>query len=171
MYQEISEKMSSGDNQQETLTRNTPFYLGYFLSGFTEGEGSFIVSIRKHPDYRIKWKTSLTFNVSQKGDKILLLFKKVLKCGHVRHRRDGICYFEVVDFKDIIFKVIPFFQKFPLMSEKAKDFKIFIKVANLMADKEHLNKNGLKKILKLRKPMNKGGKNRRLDIKKILKEI
>ena len=41
--------------------------IGYYLAGFSDGEGSFNISIRKHPGYKLGWKTSLTFNVSQKG--------------------------------------------------------------------------------------------------------
>lgn len=155
--------MTSGDNQQETLL--------YYLVGFVDGEGSFNVSIRRHRDYRTNWKTSLTFNVSQKGRKVLDLLKKTLKCGYVRRRWDGIHYYEVVKFSDITKSIIPFFKKFRLKSEKEKDFEIFSKIAGLMTRKKHLTRNGIKLILRLREPMNKGGKNRRLKNKDILKEI
>jgi len=62
--------MSSRDNQQETLF--------YYLVGFVDGEGSFNVSIRKHLDYRIKWKTSLTFNVSQRERRFYLFLRECL---------------------------------------------------------------------------------------------
>jgi len=169
MYQRLSENVSSGDNQQETdrWLSKISSNIGHYIAGFADGEGSFNVSIRKHPGYRLGWKTSLTFNVSQKGKKSLDLLKSTFQCGYVRERKDKLHYFEIVDFNKIVSKVIPFFRKFPLISEKKKDFEIFGKVANLIKKGEHLNTEGLKKILKLREPMNYGGKNRRLNINEI----
>ena len=172
MYQSDCKKASSGDNQQETLTRrwlnSISKDMAIYLTGFTDGEGSFNVSIRHHPGYALKWKTSLTFNVSQNGEKALKLFKKVFKCGYVRKRSDGIHYFEIVKFQDIVDKVIPFFEKFKLRSEKTEDFNKFHKIANLMRKGSHLNQKGLINILEIRKTMNRGGKNRRLSIDMII---
>ena len=95
----------------------------------------------------------------------------MLKCGYVRQRKNGICYFEVVKLKDIIDRVIPFFREFPLRSEKKIDFEIFSEIAEMIEKKQHLTKKGIKKILKLRELMNKGGKNRRLKIEDIFKNI
>jgi hypothetical protein len=50
------------DNQQE---RFVPIELGNYLAGFADGEGSFNVSFRKRNDYRLPWKISLCFNISQ----------------------------------------------------------------------------------------------------------
>jgi len=171
MYQ--SENVSSGDNQQETVRwlENIPSDVGYYISGFVDGEGSFNISVRKHPGYRLGWKTSLAFNVSQKGALSLELLRRTFKCGYVRKRWDGLHYFEVVELEKIIAKVIPFFDKFQLRSEKIKDFRIFKEAAKLMEKGEHLTKTGIIRILKLREPMNYGGKNRRLDIKVIIANL
>ena len=63
--------------------------IGYYLAGFTDGEGSFNVSFRPRKDYGIPWKVSLCFNISQRDPVILSLFKKHLECGTMRQRRDG----------------------------------------------------------------------------------
>lgn len=159
MYHESSNKISSGDNQQETVTRDEK--LGYYLSGFTDGEGSFNVSIRRHKDYRIRWKVSLAFNVSQIGDSIPRLFRETFRCGTIRCREDKVCYFEVVKLQDILERVVPFFERYALLSAKQKDFLIFRKIARLMEKKKHLQRKGLGRIIELRNPMNRGGKNRR----------
>ena len=162
--------MSSGDNQQETdkWLKNISLEIGNYIAGFSDGEGSFNISIRKHPGYRLGWKTSLTFNVSQKGDRSLKLLKEIFQCGYVRKRNDGLHYFEIVDFKKIITRVIPFFDKFQLKSEKKNDFQIFRRVAGLMQRGNHLTSKGIIRILQLREPMNYGGKNRRLKSKDII---
>ena len=171
MYQ--SKNASRGDNQQETIKwlEKIPSDIGYYISGFVDGEGSFNISIRKHPGYKLGWKTSLTFNVSQKGARSLELLKSVFQCGYVRERWDNLHYFEIVEFEKIVTRVIPFFEKFQLRSEKSNDFEIFKKVSDLMKKGEHLSIAGITKILELRKPMNYGGKNRRIKIQEILAHL
>lgn len=171
MYQ--SKKVPSGDNQQETAKwlEKIPSDIGYYISGFVDGEGSFNISIRKHPGYKLGWKTSLTFNVSQKGAQSLELLNKTFQCGYVRKRWDDLHYFEIVEFEKIISRVIPFFQKFKLRSEKRNDFLTFREIAELVKNGEHLTVNGIRKILELRQPMNYGGKNRRLKSEDILANL
>ena len=55
-----------------------PAEIGYYLAGFTDGEGSFNISFRPRQDYPIPWKVSVSFNVSQKDRVILALFKRYL---------------------------------------------------------------------------------------------
>jgi DNA-directed RNA polymerase sigma subunit (sigma70/sigma32) len=55
--------------------------------------------------------------------------------------------------------VIPFFKRFGFLSaKKKKDFQIFQQIVSMMNIEEHLTKEGIKKILKLRNEMNDGGK-------------
>ena len=146
-------------------TRQIPSDLGNYLAGFTDGEGSFNVSFRKREDYKIPWKISLSFNVSQKDPVILSLFKKHLKCGSMRERKDdGIWYYEVTNFSAIQNNVIPFFNRFGFLSAKKKrDFSKFKKIAKLIERKDHLTLEGIKEILKIRKEMNDGGKRKYSD--------
>jgi len=135
--------------------------IGYYLTGFTDGEGSFNVSFRPRDDYQMLWKISLCFNVSQKDKVILALFKKHLRCGSLRSRKDGVWYYEVNNFVAIVNNVIPFFKRYGFLSTKKKnDFSKFQQIAELIAKKSHLTKAGIKKILELRKKMNNGGKHR-----------
>ena len=136
--------------------------IGYYLAGFADGEGSFNLSFRKRKDYSNPWKVSLCFNVSQKDKVILALYKRHLKCGTLRGRKDGVWYYEVNNFTAIRENVIPFFERFGFLSAKKKrDFAKFRQIANLMSNGAHLNKKGLKEILAIRKQMNDGGAGRR----------
>lgn len=47
-------------------------------------------------------------------------------------------YFVVVKFQDIIEKIIPLFDKYPIRGVKALDYADFRKVVNIMFKKEHL---------------------------------
>lgn len=141
---------------------NIPEHIGYYLAGFTDGEGSFNVSFRKRSDYSMPWKISLCFNVSQRDKVILALFKQHLGCGTLRSRRDGVWYYEVNNFDSIVDNVIPFFDRFGFLSAKKKrDFAKFKQLTNLMQEGEHLTVEGLKEVLKIRSDMNDGGAKRR----------
>ena len=138
--------------------------IGYYLAGFTDGEGSFNVSFRPRPDFTIPWKISLCFNVSQKDKVILSLFKKHLGCGTLRGRPDGIWYYEVNNLTAIVENVIPFFDRFRFLSAKKKrDFSKFKQIAGLMLEGQHLKADGIRQILLIRREMNDGGKRRYLD--------
>lgn len=137
-----------------------PSDIGNYIAGFTDGEGSFNVSFRLRKDSRIPWRISLTFNISQKDEVILRLIKKHLECGTIRERKsDGVWYYEVNNFNSIQTNIIPFFRRFGFLSAKKKrDFSKFQKIAKLIKSKAHLNPEGIKEILKIRKDMNDGGK-------------
>jgi hypothetical protein len=139
--------------------KKIPDNVGYYLSGFTDGEGSFNLSFRKRSDYKLPWKISLCFNISQKDKVILALFKRWLGCGTLRSRPDGVWYYEVNNFNAIDQNVIPFFRQYRFFSAKKKrDFSKFCQIADLMKKGEHLNFEGIKRILAIRKDMNDGGK-------------
>lgn len=137
-------------------------HIGHYLAGFTDGEGSFNVCFRQRKDYEMPWKVSLCFNVSQRDQVILALFKRHLKCGTLRSRPDGVWYYEVNNFTAIVEHVIPFFDRFRFLSAKKKrDFSKFKELARLIMDGEHLTRAGVSKILAIRKEMNDGGAKRR----------
>jgi len=139
--------------------KSIPEKTGYYLAGFADGEGSFNVSFRKRKDYSNPWKISLCFNVSQKDKVILALYKRHLKCGTLRDRKDGVWYFEVNNFEAIVENVIPFFRKFGFLSAKKKrDFSKFRELATLIAKGDHLHQDGIRRILEIRRDMNDGGK-------------
>lgn len=130
--------------------------IGYYLSGFVDGEGSFNVSLKKREDHSMGWQVYLSFSVSQKESYILSLLKKNLGCGKIRQRkRDNLFVYEVNNPLSISERVIPFFKRFNFLSQnKKRNFSIFCQIVELVFKKEHLNKNGLQNILKLRETLN-----------------
>ena len=156
----MSDNLTSADNQQERLLATfSPSELGCYLAGFADGEGSFNISFRKRKDYKLPWKVSACFNISQKEKPILEIFKQCLGCGTLRSRPDGVWYYEVNTLDDLQRIVIPFFRKNIFLSrKKQRDFLLFQKIVSLLSSKQHLSKDGVTKILELRKIMNDGGK-------------
>jgi hypothetical protein len=138
-----------------------PQEIGWYLAGFADGEGSFNVSFRPRDDYSFPWKISLCFNISQRDPVILSLYKRHLGCGTMRQRRDGVWYYEVNNLEAIRRNVIPFFRRFGFRSAKKKrDFAKFVELAEMMERGEHLTREGVERILDIRRDMNDGGKRR-----------
>ena len=151
--------------------KRIPPKTGWYLAGFTDGEGSFNVSFRKRDDYSFPWKVSLCFNISQRDPVILSLFKRHLECGTMRQRRDGVWYFEVNNLRSIRENVIPFFRRFGFMSAKKKrDFAKFVKLAEIVEGGGHLTSDGIEEILEIRSDMNDGGK-RKYSEEEILERV
>ena len=136
-----------------------PDRIGYYFAGFVDGEGSFHLSFRRRRDYTQPWKVSLCLNVSQKEKAILALLKRHLECGTIRNKGGGVWMFEVNNLVAIRENVIPFFRRFGFLSAKKKrDFSIFQRMADLMAEGAHLRRDGIVELLELRRDMNDGGK-------------
>jgi hypothetical protein len=144
--------------------RGVPPNVGYYLAGFADGEGSFNVSFRPRNDYKLPWKVSLCFNISQRDPVILAQFKRHLQCGTMRQRRDGVWYYEVNNLVPILENVIPFFERFGFLSAKKKrDFAKFMQLAELIREGLHLTREGVERVLEIRREMNDGGKRRYSD--------
>ena len=154
---------------------NTPPNIGWYLSGFSDGEGSFNVSLRQRPDHKLQWQTVLTFNVAQRDITNLKLLQRYLQCGRLQKRSDGVHYFVVTNYIEIVEKVFPFFERFPFQSKsKIKNFALFKQIAAIVYSGEHLSPKGFMKIVELREKLNEGrGRKRKYekqDVVDILRE-
>ena len=128
---------------------------GYYIAGFADGEGSFNISIKRRKDYKKKWKLTASFNVSQKERHILAFIKKTLGCGTLRERKDGVVYYEVTNIALLHNVILPFFKRFPILSQKKnKNFHIFAQIVKKMYKKEHLTPEGFIEIVTLRESLN-----------------
>jgi hypothetical protein len=164
-----SENPTSAGNQQERPTLwswldRIPDDLGHYVAGFVDGEGSFNVPIRRERDRTMPLRAGLSFNVSQLGRQMPDLLQEVFERGTVRERKDGVVYYEVTRPKDLTDRVFPFFERYPLRGPKLEDLAVFRKITALVQSGEHLSPNGLRRIVELRSPMNRGGKRRRSDL-------
>jgi hypothetical protein len=64
--------------------------------------------------------------------------------------------FRVTSLEDLTYILIPHFSKYPLLTQKAADFKLFLQVAELMKNKGHLTTEGLQEIINIKSSMNLG---------------
>lgn len=158
-------------NQEEKWLKSINPKDGYYIAGFTDGEGSFNVSLKKRNDYVGEWKITASFNISQKDRVILSWIKKILGCGTLRERSDGVVYYEVTNVVSLKEKIIPFFIKFNFISSRKKtNFSIFKQIVEIMSEGEHLKKEGFEKVLKLRETLNEGkGRKRKYNLSDVIK--
>ena len=160
-----SDNPSGADNQQERSSSSDrldriPYDLGDWVAGFVEGEGSFNVPIRRERDRGLPWRVSLSFNVSQIGHQLPELLQSIFGVGTVRDRGDGIHYFEVTRPRDLVEDVFPFFDRFSLRGPKQGDLGVFREITAFVLSGRHLSPTGIRDVLSMRAPMNRGGKRR-----------
>ncbi len=163
-----SDNPSGADNQQErpvlfNWLDEIPHDLGHYIAGFVEGEGSFNVPIIRMSAGRLPWRVTLSFNVSQVGPEMPTLLRTTFGVGRTRGRGDGVFYFEVTRPDHLEERIFPFFARFGLRGPKAQDLAVFREITKLVRSNRHKSSEGIEAILKLRGPMNRGGKRRRCD--------
>lgn len=129
----------------------------YWLAGFVTGEGCFFVKTSKSKTHKLGISVSLNFIVVQniRDTELINNLISILGCGSVTiSDKSAIIRYTVTNLSDILEHIIPFFEKYPILGEKSKDFEDFKKVSNLMATKAHLTPEGLEKIKSIKLLMN-----------------
>jgi hypothetical protein len=117
----------------------------------------FFISIAKSPFTVSGYTVLLRFQIAQHNRDVELMksFITYLECVRIEENsKSSMVYFVVSRFEDIIKKVIPFFDKYPIFGIKSMDFKSFKNVAKLMQGKAHLTTEGLEQIRTIKAEMN-----------------
>ncbi|MEA3248956.1 MAG: LAGLIDADG family homing endonuclease [Patescibacteria group bacterium] len=137
--------------------------LDSYITGFVDGEGSFLVSFSKRERMNTGIEARPAFTVSQnmRSDKILSVLKDYFDCGSIRfNSSDQTFKYEVRSLNELTSRIIPHFIRYPLMSSKSEDFKKFSEICQLMERKKHLTRNGIREIIGLAYEMNNLGARR-----------
>ena len=94
------------------------------LVGFTDGEGSFNLRFIKRATGRNQIDVRFRLTQHIRDLNLLTLITEYLGCGKIYMM--SLAYsLEVFSYSVIITKIAPFFTKYPLETEKAKDFIYF----------------------------------------------
>jgi len=123
-----------------------------WLSGFTDAEGCFTSSVLKNS------KTGNTivtvrYVLSQKNDLELSNYVANLLNGYTTYLKSYDGYNVTVNFSRLS-KIIAYLEKHSLKTKKLISYRKWLKVFNLVKNKEHLNTEGLEKIKILVKDIN-----------------
>nr|QBM31568.1 hypothetical protein [Arthrobotrys musiformis] len=142
-------------------SRSISQYIGLhpkYVTGFSDGESTFSVSVLQNPKLKIGLRVRPVFQIKL-HDKDRVLLKQIKsyfsEIGAISINKQSVIYTvsSIEDFNKII---IPRFEKYPLLTQKRSDFELLKKFVDLMIDKEHLTIEGLKKRLSLKYSMNLG---------------
>jgi hypothetical protein len=138
-------------------------FLSAYISGYVDGEGCFTVSISPRAKLLAGWEVRPSLSVSQNGDRaeVLHVLKRHFGCGSIRpDRSDKTLKWETRRLQDLLGRVIPHFERYPLLSGKRVDFERFAAVCRLMAAGAHRRRLGLIEIVELASGMNPSGTRR-----------
>ena len=129
-----------------------------YIIGLVDGEGSFNVRVNEK-GRRAKIELKFSLKLRHQDREILDELQEFFQCGRVYIQRDkrknhSLCYrFEVQNKKEIIEKIIPFFEKNnPKIQSRNRDFELFKKITKLSQD----NSVDLEKIKFLKSQMHWG---------------
>ena len=147
------------DNQQERPDEG----LCQYVAGFVDGEGSFHVAVQRSRFTRVGLQVIPEFHVSQNPERaeVLKLIQQVLGCGYIKTNhpgslRDRSVVLVVRNRRNLVERVVPFFERFPLRSSKQREFQAFATILHSMERGEHLTKEGMTQILQQAFAMNSG---------------
>lgn len=138
------------------LVENNAINNPFWLAGFADGESCFNVSINKSKS-KTGFTVTLRFIIAQHSRDLLLMknIQKYLGCGNVIvNDKEKMATLTVSVLSDLIYIIIPFFEKQTLQGSKKLDYMDFCKIANLMKGKNHLTMGGLKEIKEIKLGMN-----------------
>ena len=133
----------------------------WYVTGLTEGEGSFCVSfnLRKRLKVVIETRPSYSLTLSRRDLDLIKKVHEFFGCGGVRYSRSDLCYkYEVRNVADLVEKIIPHFERYPLQGAKRRDFELFKQICRMVRANLHLSVRYLPEIIELAYQMNPSGK-------------
>ena len=128
----------------------------WFLTGFVDGEGCFLISIYKDNRNSTGWRVQLWFKIGLhiKDQDILKEIRNYLGVGCLSVRGSEVFEFYAFSIEDLSV-IIDHFDKYPLLTQKAVDFELFKLAFNIVINKEHLTQGGLEKLVAIKASMNR----------------
>ena len=123
----------------------------HWLAGFADADASFQVKILNR---RNRIEVRLNFQIDQKKDRILILIKDFFG-GNIGYRKTQDTYYYGSTSFGSAKKVINYFDYFHLLSSKHINYLKWRKAYIIIQNRDHLNKNGIEKIIKLKNTMNR----------------
>ena len=126
-----------------------------WLSGFTDAEGCFNVSITANSRYSLGHVIKMRYILDQKDSIILNKVYELFGFGKVtlRSGTDNVYRYTATGFKPLN-NVITYFKLYPLKTKKASSFNKWLIIHNQISIKLHLTDEGLSNIRNLQKQIN-----------------
>jgi len=123
----------------------------HWLAGFSDADASFQIKVLNRNN---KIETRLNFQIDQKGNSVLLLIKDYLG-GNIGYRNSQDTYYYGSTSFGSARNVINYFDYYHLLSSKHINYLKWRKAYLIIQNKDHLSKDGLEEIIKLKSTMNR----------------
>ena len=130
-------------------------FKNHWLAGFSDADASFQIKILNRNK---KVEIRLNFQIDQKKDVLLLLIKNFLG-GNIGYRKSKDNYYFGSTSFGSAKNCINYFDYFHLLSCKHINYLKWRKAYIIIQNKDHLNKDGIEKIIKLKGTMNRLNEN------------
>jgi hypothetical protein len=129
-----------------------------WITGFTDGEGCFGIKISKAKGYTLGWKLQPFFQIKLNVRDLCVLYRIQEYFGGVGtiSFEKNFAKFTVRKLSELIEKVMPHFETYPLLTKKYADFELFRQILFILKDESPLSENGFIKVMNLRYNLNKG---------------
>lgn len=139
--------MNNNNNNSKLLELNP-----YFVSGFIDAEASFTTVVY----YTNRLCTNSVFKITlhKKDIQLLKALEGFFGVGKITGI-DTVTY-RVESKKSLMDVLIPHLDKYPLQTKKRADYELFKQIVFLMDQKQHLNNEGLQRIINIKAAMNRG---------------
>lgn len=127
----------------------------FFISGYTDAEGCFNISIQKNSNGKFYVRPQFKIEVHSKDKNLLILIQHHLGgIGTIYSNLDKSKF--MVRSLDDILKIITHFSNYPLITQKKADFILFKEIINKIVRGEHLSAKGLQEIVNIKASLNLG---------------
>lgn len=129
----------------------------FYVTGFTDGEGSFMLTILRDKKYKTGWRVSCKFSISLHKKDLALLdkIKHFFNTGSVFYLAKDASQYCVESLKGLE-NIIAHFDKYPLKTKKQADYQLFKLAYSLIKNKDHVTNDGLLKLVALKASINRG---------------
>jgi LAGLIDADG endonuclease len=130
----------------------------WFVTGLTDAEGSFTITIDKNHKRKLGWRVQSKFQIGLhiRDLDLLLQVQQYFKCIGSIGISGNMVFYSISSVKDVINTIIPHFLKYPLLTQKAADFLLFKAIVDLIINKNHLTIEGIHQIINIKASMNTG---------------
>ena len=168
-------RLSSGNNTPALAHKQSAMEFSFesYITGFVDGDGTFSVSFNERSGLKTGVEVRPSFSISQnkRSFDVLEQIRLYFQCGGIRFSKADQCYkYEVRSVRELVEKIIPHFDCYPLRTSKREDFERFKVICLSMRRNLHLNDAHLRQMIKSAFQMNPSGK-RRVDQDRLLKRI
>jgi hypothetical protein len=136
---------------QSTSNKLDPNY----VTGFTDGEGCFYIGISPNSKSSSGFRIKLSFQIGlhEKDKEFLNIIQSYFGVGNISKLAGDSVLYRVTSIEELKI-IIDHFERYPLITQKYKDYLLFKQAFELIKNKEHLSIEGLRKIVSIKASIN-----------------